>query len=45
MATKNYLNVDGVEIIAGMTLSVVIEAVVNQQASIKELGLLVRKYC
>ena len=36
-ATKNYLNVDGVEIIAGMTLSVVIEAVVNQQASIKEL--------
>ncbi|WP_446494002.1 PTS mannose/fructose/sorbose transporter subunit IIAB [Enterococcus faecalis] len=37
VATKNYLNVDGVEIIAGMTLSVVIEAVVNQQASIKEL--------
>lgn len=37
VATKNYLNVDGVKIIAGMTLSVVIEAVVNQQASIKEL--------
>lgn len=37
VATKNYLNVDGVEIIAGMTLSVVIEAVVNQQTSIKEL--------
>ncbi|EGO7850793.1 PTS transporter subunit IIB [Enterococcus faecalis] len=37
VATKNYLNVDGVEIIAGMTLSVVIEAVVNQQVSIKEL--------
>ncbi len=37
VATKNYLNVDGVEIIAGMTLSVVIEAVVNQQALIKEL--------
>lgn len=37
VATKNYLNVDGVEIIAGMTLSVVIEVVVNQQASIKEL--------
>nr|WP_261998415.1 PTS mannose/fructose/sorbose transporter subunit IIAB [Enterococcus faecalis] len=37
VATKNYLNVDGVVIIAGMTLSVVIEAVVNQQASIKEL--------
>ncbi|MDT2175436.1 PTS mannose/fructose/sorbose transporter subunit IIAB [Enterococcus faecalis] len=37
VATKNYLNVDGVEIIAGMTLSVVIEAVVNQQASLKEL--------
>jgi len=37
VVTKNYLNVDGVEIIAGMTLSVVIEAVVNQQASIKEL--------
>ncbi|MDN3177196.1 PTS mannose/fructose/sorbose transporter subunit IIAB [Enterococcus faecalis] len=37
VATKNYLNVDGVEIIAGMTLSVVIEAMVNQQASIKEL--------
>ncbi|EMW5899693.1 PTS sugar transporter subunit IIB [Enterococcus faecalis] len=37
VATKNYLNVDGVEIIAGMTLSVVIEALVNQQASIKEL--------
>lgn len=37
VATKNYLNVDGVEIIVGMTLSVVIEAVVNQQASIKEL--------
>lgn len=37
VATKNYLNVDGVEIIAGMTLSVVIEAVINQQASIKEL--------
>lgn len=37
VATKNYLNVDGVEIISGMTLSVVIEAVVNQQASIKEL--------
>ncbi|MFP7306682.1 PTS mannose/fructose/sorbose transporter subunit IIAB [Enterococcus faecalis] len=37
VATKNYLNIDGVEIIAGMTLSVVIEAVVNQQASIKEL--------
>lgn len=37
VATKNYLNVDGVEIIAGLTLSVVIEAVVNQQASIKEL--------
>ena len=37
VATKNYLNVDGVELIAGMTLSVVIEAVVNQQASIKEL--------
>ena len=37
VATKNYLNVHGVEIIAGMTLSVVIEAVVNQQASIKEL--------
>ncbi len=37
VATKNYLNVDGVEIIAGMTLSVVIEAVVNQQALIKEI--------
>ena len=37
VATKNYLNVDGVEIIAGMRLSVVIEAVVNQQALIKEL--------
>ena len=35
VATKNYLNVDGVEIIAGMTLSVVIESVVNQQDSIK----------
>ena len=43
VATKNYLNVDGVEIIAGMTLSVVIEAVVNQQASIKELGCLAQE--
>ncbi len=43
VATKNYLNVDGVEIIAGMTLSVVIEAVVNQQASIKELVCLVQE--
>ncbi|WYK01104.1 PTS system IIAB component [Enterococcus sp. 7F3_DIV0205] len=37
VAVKNYLNVEDVEIIAGMTLSIVIEAVVNQQVSIKEL--------
>lgn len=37
VATKNYLNADGIEIIAGMTLSIVIEAIVNQQASVKEL--------
>ncbi|WP_429976309.1 PTS mannose/fructose/sorbose transporter subunit IIAB [Enterococcus sp. DIV0086] len=37
VATKNYLNVDGIEIIAGMTLSIVIEAIVNQHASVKEL--------
>ncbi len=37
VAVKNYLNVENVEIIAGMTLSIVIEAIVNQQASVKEL--------
>jgi len=43
VAVKNYLNVAGVEIIAGMTLSIVIEAVVNQQASIKELVCLAKE--
>jgi PTS system mannose-specific IIB component len=43
VAVKNYLNVEGVEIIAGMTLSIVIEAVVNQQASIKELVCLAKE--
>ncbi|GGC97368.1 PTS mannose/fructose/sorbose transporter subunit IIAB [Enterococcus wangshanyuanii] len=43
VAVKNYLNVEGVEIIAGMTLSIVIEAVVNQKATIKELVCLSRE--
>nr|WP_277989321.1 PTS mannose/fructose/sorbose transporter subunit IIAB [Enterococcus sp. DIV0242_7C1] len=43
VAVKNYLNVDGVEIIAGMTLSIVIEAAVNQKATIKELVCLSRE--
>ncbi|WP_181154876.1 MULTISPECIES: PTS mannose/fructose/sorbose transporter subunit IIAB [unclassified Enterococcus] len=37
VAVKNYLEDDEVAIFAGMTLSVVIEAVVNQRATIKEL--------
>ncbi|MEI5993827.1 PTS mannose/fructose/sorbose transporter subunit IIAB [Candidatus Enterococcus mansonii] len=37
VAIKNYLHVENVEIIAGMTLSIVIEAVVNQQVAVKEL--------
>lgn len=37
VAVKNYLNAEDVEIIAGMMLSFVIEAVVNQQASLREL--------
>ncbi|WP_429955334.1 PTS mannose/fructose/sorbose transporter subunit IIAB [Enterococcus sp. AZ192] len=43
VAVKNYLNVEGVEIIAGMTLSIVIEAAVNQKATIKELVCLSRE--
>ncbi|MGX7264761.1 PTS mannose/fructose/sorbose transporter subunit IIAB [Enterococcus crotali] len=43
VAVKNYLNTEGVEIIAGMTLSIVIEAVVNQQVSIKELVCLAKE--
>ena len=37
VAVKNYLEDDEVAIFAGMTLSVVIEAVVNQRATINEL--------
>ncbi len=37
VAVKNFLHVEEVEILAGMTLSVVIEAVVNPKATIKEL--------
>jgi PTS system mannose-specific IIB component len=37
VAVKNFLDNDEVEILAGMTLSVAIEAVVNSKATIKEL--------
>lgn len=43
VAVKNYLNTEDVEIIAGMTLSIVIEAVVNQQVSVKELVCLAKE--
>ncbi|WP_429948332.1 PTS mannose/fructose/sorbose transporter subunit IIAB [Enterococcus sp. AZ101] len=43
VAVKNYLETEDVEIIAGMTLSIVIEAVVNQQVSIAELVCLAKE--
>ncbi|MGX7137544.1 hypothetical protein RV15_GL000173 [Enterococcus silesiacus] len=43
VAVKNYLNTADVEIIAGMTLSIVIEAVVNQQVTVGELVCLAKE--